>query len=452
MEKRAISSEEFIDRFVECLEKGEDFKLENCIVEGDIDILDIYEEIKKKIKDKEKLKELITKEGFKITINANISICIDNVEFKGNFVMYGFNNEFELINIIFNKNIDFQYLIFNGSVNFNYSIFNGDVNFHYSTFNGTVSFNNSTFNEETKFLSVIFNGCVYFYNSIFNKKVYFKMSIFKDNVYFSSIFNIAKFYKSIFKSQANFENIYFSMLAFINCIFEDFALFQFEKFKKLAYFIEKGLRPRFLIKNSDIDSINKNKEIGKEKLAIFLNTQFINKHTKIENFSLSKTSFLKTDVREVMILCDIKKEEILSHKILKLKDDKKNKELENKLKELFKYKDRIFGEVFHGEEYFHFINQFNYESVLAEYRNLRISIENNRTYEEASNLYKMEMELKKEFSKNWFEKHAIWFYGFISDYGESIQKPIIGIVAFILLFPLFALLVNYKLNVIHFKH
>ena len=41
MEK--ITSEEFIDKFVECLEKGEDFRLENCIVEGDVNIKDIYE-------------------------------------------------------------------------------------------------------------------------------------------------------------------------------------------------------------------------------------------------------------------------------------------------------------------------------------------------------------------------------------------------------------------------
>ena len=63
--------------------------------------------------------------------------------------------------------------------------------------------------------------------------------------------------------------------------------------------------------------------IKDECLAIFLNTQFLNKHTKIEDFPLSKTSFLKTDVREVMILCDINKEEIFSHKLLKIKENKK---------------------------------------------------------------------------------------------------------------------------------
>ena len=56
MEKEVIINEDFYKKFIECLEKGENFKLENCIVEGDISIGDIYN----KIKDDENLKELIT--------------------------------------------------------------------------------------------------------------------------------------------------------------------------------------------------------------------------------------------------------------------------------------------------------------------------------------------------------------------------------------------------------
>ena len=74
MEKRVISSEEFIDRFVECLEKGEDFRLEDCIVEGEVNILKIYERIKEKIKD-EKLKakllariDLLSEKGEHLTM------------------------------------------------------------------------------------------------------------------------------------------------------------------------------------------------------------------------------------------------------------------------------------------------------------------------------------------------------------------------------------------------
>ena len=93
MNKKVISSEEFIDMFVECLGKGKEFRLEDCIVEGDVNILDIYE----RIKDNEKLKELITEEKFKesgvidkskMVINVNINITFHNVEFNGNFQMF----------------------------------------------------------------------------------------------------------------------------------------------------------------------------------------------------------------------------------------------------------------------------------------------------------------------------------------------------------------------------
>ena len=58
MKKRVISSEEFTDRFIECLKEGKTFRLKDCIVEGDIDILDIYKRIKERIKDEKRLKEL----------------------------------------------------------------------------------------------------------------------------------------------------------------------------------------------------------------------------------------------------------------------------------------------------------------------------------------------------------------------------------------------------------
>ena len=103
MEKRVISSEEFINRFVKCLEKGKDFILEDCIVEGDVDIEDIY----KRIKDSKRLKgatieniedkgiidkhiELMPFVGINtiININIDIKIVINNVKFNGNFMLF----------------------------------------------------------------------------------------------------------------------------------------------------------------------------------------------------------------------------------------------------------------------------------------------------------------------------------------------------------------------------
>jgi uncharacterized protein YjbI with pentapeptide repeats len=413
MGKRVISSEEFIDRFVECLEKGKEFRLENCIVEGDVNILDIYEKIKEKIKDWVKLKELITEEVIelidtkKITINVNISIQILNVEFKDNFKLHA-SDDSKTLRITFNEIVCFI-------AEFNFA------DFTYSTFTKLVAFGGSRFREKAKFYGTVFNDVIFigtfflqelvFHNSVFNGKAYFDNSIFDIVKFYNSIFNekvsfndvvvnILKFHNSTFKSRADFRDIYFNILSFEYCIFEDLALFK---------------------KKEKIDEINET--IKYEGLALFINTQFLNKHTKIENFPLSKTSFLKTDVREVMILCDIKKEEILSHKLLKLKENDKG---------------------IYKEAYEILKNDLDYKSVLAEYRNLRISIENNRTYIEASNLYTMEMELIKEYSNNWFERSIIKAYKEISDYGESIEKTGKWIFCSIIVFTILASILRFK--------
>ena len=654
MEK--ITSEEFIDKFVECLEKGEDFRLENCIVEGDVDILKIYERIKERIRGEERLKELIEESNEKIIINVDINITFHNVEFNGNFLMcymtepqktlktlgirfnsvyfknstfkgvvdfsnvvfngdfnfsvtferdvsfnkavfkkevdfsnttFGGNVNFEdaifektaiFTNIIgglifkgnanfknakfkedvsfnnatFEKDVDFSNAIFegdasfsgiiggptfNGDANFNNVIFKKDVVFHYATFNGDAYFNNAVFEGDVDFSGIIkcklalnedsngkifkewieyilserrvvFEGYVGFNNSIFKKDAYFS-AIFKEKVDFinstfegkvnftGSIFNRVEFYHTTFNSHADFRNICFRLLLFADCIFEDVALFKKDEIKferRINQYID-SLKIPDIQKEFRRDKIICQIEICREldilkneNLAIFLNTQFLNKHTKIENFPLSKTSFLRTDVREVMILCNIKKEEILSHKLLKIKENRKDKDkkLENELKELLDI------------EYDEIINQFNYESVLAEYRNLRISIENNRTYVEASNLYKMEMELIKETSfkklnekisksklkimaiifaifvlfigllytiliitiifavillknknemedyKIIFEGIIIYLYGFLSDYGESILKPVIISAVLIYLFPILVPILDFN--------
>ncbi|AIJ05548.1 hypothetical protein JH146_0700 [Methanocaldococcus bathoardescens] len=420
MKKRVITNKEFIDKFVECLKERKDFRLENCIVEGDVDILDIYKKIKKKIKDKKRLEELIEeRSGLLSKIIIDVDVYISNVKFNGEFRMHNYIIDFEIEiiaefrkladfgEVTFNKETYFRRVTFNEEAYFGGATFNGEVNFGGATFERT-DFRKATFNEETNFWGatfkgkvnfegVTFNGETNFIETTFNGKTDFREATFeKEAVFLNSTFNIARFYNSTFKSRADFTNISFNLLSFEYCIFEDLALFK---------------------KKED-----KEDEENKECLAIFFNTQFLNKHTKIENFPLSKTSFLKTDVREVMILCNIKKEEILSHKLLKLKENTEG---------IYKFAYEIL------------ISDLDYKSVLAEYRNLRISIENNRTYIEASDLYKMEMELIKEFSKNDFERFAIWFYGFLSDYGESIKKPIIFMFGLIITTPLILTLSHY---------
>ncbi|AEF96302.1 hypothetical protein [Methanotorris igneus] len=74
MEKKVITNKEFIDRFVKCLKNGTKFELKDYVVDGNVDILEIYKKIKEEIKDKEKLKELIEEKDDVIYVKINIEI------------------------------------------------------------------------------------------------------------------------------------------------------------------------------------------------------------------------------------------------------------------------------------------------------------------------------------------------------------------------------------------
>ncbi|AIJ05578.1 hypothetical protein JH146_0730 [Methanocaldococcus bathoardescens] len=428
--------------FIDALKNRRDFWLENCIVEGDINILNIYERIKEKIKDKNdknRLKELITKrdddKGTIVEINIDIHICIDNVEFKGNFILYYISRNIEIIKTIFKNGIVFSNSTFEKDVVFMKSTFENMSIFGNLTFKGRVDFSNAIF-KKTEFSRLIFEKETFFNNSIF-ENVKFLGCIFENDVLFvETEFNGEKleFKNLIFKKITKFEEISFKLLIFSECIFEYISHFKSKK--------------------------------DNNGFAVFYKCAFGHKEVIIENFPLSKTSFLLTDMREALILCDEEKEEILSHKLLKLKENAEG---------IYKEACKILKD------------DLDYKSVLAEYRNLRISIENNRTYVEASELFIYEMALLKEgfdkeieqikqnsrivqkldnlLSKLKFvdsildkiKQHIIndetknlakyilllsgkWiikFYGAISDYGESITKPIaISLILVLFVFPI----------------
>ena len=77
MEKRVITSEEFYKEFIDALKSEKKvFKLENCIINGNVDILEVY----KRIENDEELRKLIDKDS---NLNLYIEIDFIDVEFKG---------------------------------------------------------------------------------------------------------------------------------------------------------------------------------------------------------------------------------------------------------------------------------------------------------------------------------------------------------------------------------
>ncbi|XRP96675.1 pentapeptide repeat-containing protein [Methanocaldococcus sp. 16A] len=500
-EKKIITNEEFIDKFIKCLENGEDFGLSNAIVEGDVSIKDIYEKIKDRelkgckidIKNDEDTKTII--------ISINVNIHIDNVEFYGKFEMlYGgveVNRKFEklyirgiLIKVIFNKDITFRAIFkrsanfrgakfegrsdfggtnFKGLANFGDAEFKGDayflgaefeneVIFGRAEFEKAVSFTNTIFEGEAKFWEAEFKGEAYFMKAIFKKKANFIGATFEGTVNFLDVkfkgtvsfieaifiygifeyttfekdanFNNTKnlklkFNKSTFNNIADFRDICFGLLSFVDCTFKEAGMF-----KRNNNIEKKKIDNKIKKVNELLEKIkNHIKKYG--SFAIFLNVQFLNNHTKIENFPLSKTSFLKTDVREVMLLCEITDEKILSHYLY---EKYKNNTNENKDNDIY------------YEIYKRLKNHLNEFSIIAEYRNIRLSIENNRSYEEASKIYINEMKFREKFTKNKLERYAIEFYGLISDYGESIEKIAYNIFRTLIAFTCIVFIIKYDGN------
>ncbi|XRP96728.1 pentapeptide repeat-containing protein [Methanocaldococcus sp. 16A] len=321
-------------------------------------------------------------------------VNFDNAVFEeeANFKKATFKGKANFYKTKFKKKVNFDEAIFNDVADFREAEFNindGKTDFSNTTFKNYVQFSFASFNGKVHFIHATFEKEAYFKDAEFNGEVNFGSSVFKKEVDFSySTFNIAIFEKLTFDSIAKFTDISFDLLIFSETIFEEITFFK----KKNPY---KGI-------------------------AIFNKVAFGNKHSKIINFPLSKTSFLMTDVSEILIT--EKAEETLTHKLLKFKE---KGIIENEL----------LNEIKKSLEYLESYLDLNYNIVIAEYRSLRLSFENNRTYIEASELFKKEMELIKE-NVNIFEKFVISIYGELSDYGESMFRPFGWMIFFIFMFPI----------------
>ena len=209
MEMEAISSEEFIDKFVECLRKGEDFNLPNCIVEGDIDILKICERIKSNnigsryitqdeggghIEVIELKGATIKQKDGEISININVNVYIANVEFKGHVNFYTgadnkipgydydgkltFSKQFKFIGCKVYGKFKAMNCVFKDNANFSKTIFVWNVDFRNSEFEKYAGFDKAIFREDIKYNNDIqpnssgdtnFSGVIFKYSCSFDE-------------------------------------------------------------------------------------------------------------------------------------------------------------------------------------------------------------------------------------------------------------------------------------------
>ena len=251
MGKKVITNKDFYKRFIECLKIGVSFGLEGKIVEGDIDIKEIYERIKN-IKDKELKGAKLEKRDYKIIIKININVYMVKVEFKGEFKMYFSKNTEKIVictifggdafftNSTFKKGANFDYTIFKKDAIFWFSKF-GDKNtikFRHSIFEGVAQFNNSEVGFKIYFMNVIFKEKANFKKALLNR-AHFNNCIFEKEAYFiDTEFNgKVKFEKLAFESIAKFTDILFDSLSLREAIFNDIVLFKKKKENKIKTFL-----------------------------------------------------------------------------------------------------------------------------------------------------------------------------------------------------------------------
>ena len=282
--------------FIDALKNNKEFKLENCIVDGDI----TFDNIIKKLKENN-LEHLISNDGY-----------VYNIQHKLTFINIIFNGKisFSLPTIIFIKSVIFLSSTFNGRVRF-LCLFKGDVRFNRSSFYEIASFSGSKFEKDADFSCSTFWKDVRFEASMFNKRLTFEYSKFKCGI---------KLRNSVFMGEVNFRYSEFENIA----DFWDLGIEEDVDFSYIRVFgamVFKNIKFKSIVKFTDIsfdflilsECLFKDMAIFKKinpckGLAIFHLVNFgESENTVLIDFPLSKTSFLLTDVRDITIIADAEK-------------------------------------------------------------------------------------------------------------------------------------------------
>jgi len=304
-------------------------------------------------------------------------------------------------NATFGDGIDFYRTVFHGSeVNFKGTIFYGSARFDSAQFSNPVNFSSAAFNGEANFGHIIFPQGAYFTSASFDGEVNFTHSYFKSDSDFKYVkFNSkANFNNAVFLKQAEFEKSVFKKQArFENIIFKEKTDFSEVKFGQAANFSIQSLEPTDLA----LQEISFSKAIFSGP-ALFRNRDF----TTNANFN----GAVFHDLAE-----------------------------------------------FHGCE-FHPAMSFHQtefqktkgatdaatEELERSYRTLKLGMESLRARNEEADFFALEMECRRQRrSVHWTERLAACLYKHLSDYGRSLDLPLLFFLllldVFFLIFGCFAL-------------
>lgn len=233
-----------------------------------------------------------------------------------------------------------------------------------------------------------------------------------------------------FRGEANFDNVHFGdYVSFSYAKFQGRSSFFGASFDWQVHFNETDFQLAQFIQTTFRDVSSFKAPVTRENASVMLIFHFarFEKPRQVSFLAIpfESLSFLKTDVAETLIVppkSGMLEQGILDEELLRFSmgvgsSSKSRDDLQKGVEILSSY--------------------LTEETVIYEYKNLRQSLESNRLFNEAAELFVHEMRMARKRSGFSFEFVASWLYDKISLFGESIKRPVLWSVAIMIVIALY---------------
>jgi len=288
-------------------------------------------------------------------------------------------------------------------------------------------FRGATFSELTNFSGATFLERAVFTHATFSGQVYFDRATFSRADFNHAILRFADFSRVVFNGLAEFTETFFEFSSFTHTEFKEAAIFEASKpelLRQRAQIIrEEANRQKIPEIRKQLEGLAQHLEElsrrgTRDSAIVFLFTRFRQpKLVSISGWSFENLSFLRTDTAGIFLIPEKpegRTKQILDEKLLRIREKEPSKreqilDANPTLRRAYETVERYLNKI----------------SVIAEYKNLRKNLESNRMFTQAADLFKREMALTREATPSTAEKAAHIIYSALSEYGESITRPLV---------------------------
>jgi hypothetical protein len=276
-------------------------------------------------------------------------------------------------------------------------VFDTNVRFDSAKFRGPAIFNNVTFKKEVSFENAEFHEMTIFLSPVFEDEAEFEGAVFKDprDPKFRGVF--VPLTGCTFNGKTSFKKTVFETgVDFTKSVFKEEVVFDETDFSGMNYFVsvtfEKGASFRAPQPVS-----------GEKSKVFFVDVKTITGAELIfKDINLSGWAFARTRAVEEAILLNVDWEDknVLPRK-------------------------HTWDEILAGGNKEGIREPITYDDAAEVYRRLRLNYEKRLAYEAASDFHIGQMEmLYKNPDTGWWKRRFLWLYRTVSNFGESVKRPI----------------------------